>query len=220
MKTASRTFKSQVEEHFLRSHLSKEQRVYCWLSASVALMADGPMRFFVELALENSISILCIKEVILQNYLFCGFPNAIEGLIILKEIADASSLHDANYHERRDEQAMIKDGEKLCAVIYGKNFFKLMDNMKSMSLDLHHWMIREGYGKVLSRPVLDPLERELCTIASLAVLSRERQLISHAKGALHVGADKEQLFEVIHSVGLLVGKKVGTRARTLLHKIL
>lgn len=66
-------------------------------------------------------------------------------------------------------------------------------------------MIVEGYGKVLSRPQLGTVERELCTVAALTVMSKERQLLSHIKGSLNIGASKDEVREVILQTSLFAG---------------
>jgi alkylhydroperoxidase/carboxymuconolactone decarboxylase family protein YurZ len=54
-------------------------------------------------------------------------------------------------------------------------------------------MIEEGYGRVLSRPGLGALERELVAVAVLAACGWERQLVSHLLGAARVGAPRERV---------------------------
>ncbi len=54
--------------------------------------------------------------------------------------------------------------------------------------ELADWILEEGYGRVLSRPVLSIRERELIVVAVLAALRLPLQLESHVRGALRVGA--------------------------------
>ncbi len=49
-------------------------------------------------------------------------------------------------------------------------------------------MVVEGYGKVLGRPGLSLMMRELCIVAILAVTGASKQLYAHLRGALNVGA--------------------------------
>ena len=49
-------------------------------------------------------------------------------------------------------------------------------------------MLVEGYGKVLGRPGLALVMRELCIVATLAVTGASKQLHSHLRGALNIGA--------------------------------
>jgi 4-carboxymuconolactone decarboxylase len=66
------------------------------------------------------------------------------------------------------------------------------------------WMIAEGYGRTLSRPGLDLMRRELCTVAQTAILETERQLHSHLRGALNAGADPMQVDAVLSVVNPMI----------------
>ena len=55
----------------------------------------------------------------------------------------------------------------------------------------------EGYGKVLSRPGLDIVDREMVIVACLAMENRVSQLHSHLRGALNVGAPMQLVRDVV-----------------------
>ncbi len=196
-------FRSQVTGFMSRPGVDRYLRIYGWLSGSVALCDNTRTHYFIECALSDHIPVIKVKEIILQNYLFCGFPNTIEALIILNRVLHDRKIKDDNFYDRRSTQQIRQDGLDLCAIIYGKNYAKLIQNMDHLSSDLSQWMIMEGYGKVLSRPILNPRERELAVIAALAVLRRERQLISHIRGALHAGSTKNEIIEVCSGLSLI-----------------
>jgi len=59
--------------------------------------------------------------------------------------------------------------------------------------ELAEWILEDGYGKVLSRPVLSIRERELIVVAVLSALRLPLQLESHVRGALRVGATKGEV---------------------------
>src|SRR5690606_22884508 len=69
---------------------------------------------------------------------------------------------------------------------------------------LDHWMIVEGYGKVLSRPGLDLPRRELCIVAACAATAQDRQLHSHLWGALNAGASPEVIDDALAAIADLV----------------
>src|SRR2546425_9741514 len=52
-------------------------------------------------------------------------------------------------------------------------------------------------GKLYSRDVISQKQRELCAVASLTVLNREREVHAHIHAALNVGATKQEVAEVI-----------------------
>lgn len=212
----NQTFRNDVETLLQRTALTRPQRVLTILSAANALLLDHETDECVALGISESVPVLQLKEVILQNYLFCGFPNAIEGLLILQKQARLHGLANEDYQDHRSDSTIRLDGERLCREVYRKNFDQLMANMQSLSTDLHQWMLREGYGKVLSRPVLPGIERELCIVSTLAALGRVRQLISHLKGAFHLGASIEAIQETIFSLRLFMPLERVDRAMNLL----
>lgn len=220
MKPEDPSFQSFISDLLTKSDLSRSKRIFAWLSASVALYDHRMTRFFIELAFENQQPVLKVKEVILQSHLFCGFPNAIEGLIVLNRVLHDRGLSDDNFVESRDEKEVIQDGLDLCQRIYGKNYDKLIKNMEHISSDISKWMVADGYGKVLSRPILTPAERELSVIAALAVLERERQLVSHIRGAVHVGASYDEIFQVISGLTILIPEECVQSAFDILKKAL
>ena len=79
-------------------------------------------------------------------------------------------------------------------------------------------MIIEGYGKVLSRPGLGIVERELANVAFLMGEDYEQQLHSHMRGALNVGATEELLKTVVHDIGEAAGNGYRT-AQAILTKL-
>lgn len=205
-----------MEESLSYPGLTIEERFLIWIASASAAVHLPLLEAALRLALTRGVRVLEAKEAILQNYLFCGFPVAIEGLIVLSDVRRALSLEDMNYDEFRDDAAQMIDGTELCRRVYDGNFDRLMDNMDGLSRDLRSWMIREGYGKVLSRPVLPMVTRELCIVAALVTIGRHRQLHSHLRGAINVGASVDQLRAVVTTIRPLVPDVHAAEAEALL----
>ncbi len=179
-------------------------------------------------ALDNGITVIELREVILTSYLFDGYPTALEGFRLLARCqvsvpdsintspimqhepqADTeilgvttSSCDDLSYHS--DNVSLWRQrGEKLCGLIYGPQYLPLMDRVAQIAPELSDSMIVEGYGKVLSRGGLDTMLRELCVVTILSVKNRPRQLLSHTLGALRLGATTDDLQTVLQSISKL-----------------
>jgi 4-carboxymuconolactone decarboxylase len=136
----------------------------------------------------SDVSPVWIEELILQTYLFGGFPR---GLNAMREWRRASGRRapTADDGERLDATAeWARQGERTCRTVYGEMYDRLRVNIRELHPALDAWMIVEGYGKVLSRAGLDLKRRELCIVAACAVQGQERQLHSHLHGALNAGA--------------------------------
>ena len=80
-------------------------------------------------------------------------------------------------------------------------------------------MIVEGYGKVLSRPGLDLMRRELCVVAACAASEQDRQLLSHLHGALHAGATPRQVGAALDALDGICTADAVRRARMLWAKV-
>ena len=118
------------------------------------------------------------EEVLLQGYLFLGYPAVLRAWAMWRTIAGGSAVAVAPEESRAD---WAERGAQVCARIYGGAYERLRQNVAGLHPDLERWMVEEGYGKVLGRPGLDLKERELCIVALLAGLLqlaayREEQL--------------------------------------------
>lgn len=132
-----------------------------------------------------------VYEVFLQQYLFVGFPSALEGMKALGKVWPRDGVQVMS--ETMSYQAFTERGQSLYEEIYSKNADVVRKEMLNLSPDLAAWAVIEGYGKTLSRNGLDVKTRELCIVGILTQLGWKRQLFSHIMGALNVGATKDEV---------------------------
>ena len=129
-----------------------------------------------------------VEEVILQSYLFLGYPVALNGFAAWREFSAERPAATAD-----DPAAWEERGQDVCRAVYGGQYPRLRENIRDLHPDMERWMVKEGYGKVLGRPGLSLADRELCISALLAVLDVPTQLYSHLRGALNVGASPDEV---------------------------
>ena len=162
---------------------------------------------------------VAVEEIILQSYLFAGFPrtlNAARAWRIVSEQPSPASDDEASV----DDLALWRSrGEETCAVVYGDSYEKLRRNIRELHPALDEWMIVDGYGKVLGRPGVGLKTRELCVVAACAVSGQQRQLHSHLHGALNAGASASELAAVLDALTDLISRDDLSRYRQLLHKV-
>jgi 4-carboxymuconolactone decarboxylase len=149
-----------------------------------------------------------VEEALLQSYLFLGYPAALRGLAAWRRISELPALAEP----ARDSAAWEKRGEKICALVYAGQYERLRANIAALHPDMERWMVVEGYGKVLGRPGLDLITRELCIVALLASQDSGPQVYSHLRGALNAGADESDVDEAVRR---LLGSLPAERARVL-----
>ncbi|MCO6467174.1 MAG: RdgB/HAM1 family non-canonical purine NTP pyrophosphatase [Bradyrhizobiaceae bacterium] len=134
-----------------------------------------------------------LYEVLLQTYLFAGYPVALEALSVLHTVATAKYPHLQRRAETFDEVVFRERGLGFYRSVYGSVADKMQAALTKVTPDLADWMIVEGYGKTLSRPGVSPIKRELCVVAVLATQGHMRQLTSHIRGAALLGATRPQI---------------------------
>jgi 4-carboxymuconolactone decarboxylase len=159
-----------------------------------------------------------VEEVILQSYLFAGFPRTLNAAREWRRISGTSgpaSDPDADATRPGVADAWRARGEVTCAHVYGDMYDKLRVNITRLHPALDHWMITDGYGKVLSRQGLDIVRRELCVVAICALAEQDRQLHSHFHGALNVGATAAQVSGTLDALADLLDEDSLRRYRML-----
>ena len=181
-------------------------RILPLYSATVALADDELQQEAISLGRCKKIDRKAYYEMVLQSYLFLGFPR----MLIAAENLDRTwpgngsvpSLMPVNAAET---SAWFDRGMNLCQQVYGHNYERLKNRVEAMAPDIFRWMIFEGYGKVLSRGVVNPVIRELAIVACLIVDNRPKQLLSHMMGTINVGGTVTQLQTLIQDLGCAIG---------------
>lgn len=198
--------------------LDEQTHLLVRLSAAITAADEPTTRRVIE-EVAASANAEAVEEVILQSYLFAGFPRTLNAARMWRAasgipapVADdsASSTHSSEWE---------RDGEATCAIVYGRSYQLLRNNVRDLHPALDAWMITDGYGKVLSRPGLALRLRELCIVASCAAAGQQRQLHSHLHGALNSGASAEEVGATLDAVAELVGVVRTRRYNALLARV-
>ena len=144
-----------------------------------------------------------VEEVILQTYLFAGFPRALNGAREWRRISGRRAPINDESLQLETPQAIAR-GEATCATVYGEFYERLRVNIRGLHPALDTWMIVDGYGKVLGRPHLDLARRELCVVAACSIAGQDRQLHSHLHGAVNAGAARTTVTETLNCIADLI----------------
>src|SRR5918999_1502747 len=191
--------------------LDEATRELVRLAAVISAGTEADIRAAMVRVTNSNVPPVWIEELILQTYLFGGFPR---GLNAMREWRRASGRRapERDEGERLDgTAAWARQGEQTCRTVYGEMYDRLRVNIRELHPALDAWMIVEGYGKLLSRPGLDLKRRELCVVAACAVLEQDRQLHSHLHGALNAGATPAEVDDTLDVVSDLLEPAVRDR---------
>lgn len=198
--------------------IDEETRHLVRFAAVVTGGSEAATRAVIE-ELAGNVRPELVDEVILQSYLFAGFPRTLNAARMWRSLSGhpapasddgASSTHVAEWESR---------GEQTCAIVYGDSYEMLRRNVRELHPALDVWMITDGYGKVLSRPALDLKRRELCIVAACAAAGQQRQLHSHLHGALNSGAPAAEVRSALDALEDIVPPSELNRYRALLDRV-
>lgn len=168
----------------------------------------------------GSVDPKAVDEVIIQSYLFCGFPRTLNAARTWRAVSGERAPDADPSAELANSENWERRGEQTCEIVYGESYQLLRENIRKLHPALDSWMITDGYGKVLSRPQLDLATRELCIVAACAATGQQRQLHSHLHGALNSGVSRETLSSALDALASLVGEAELAQCQSLLSHVL
>ena len=155
---------------------------------------------------------LWIEELLLQSMLVVGYPLALVAFGVWRAVGGPAPVEGdgAESLAHADWESWTARGAAVCREVYGRAYHKLLVNLRALHPALEDLVLVDAYGKVIGRPGLDLKRRELCTVATTAVLGTAEQLHSHLRGALNTGAAGEEIEAVL---GLVDGDLDAERRR-------
>ncbi len=189
--------KIRKEHRRVHENISPAITALIRISACLAAAKYRRLETYMREALAQKVAASKIYEVLLQSYLFLGYPKALEGMKIFRQVCDHAARPSRINYSFRYWPDWKSRGTALCEKVYSDNYDKLVKRVGEISPELSEWMIVEGYGKVLSRGGLAGMVRELCTVAALLVTSDINQLHSHMRGAKNLGAGRDEILKTL-----------------------
>jgi 4-carboxymuconolactone decarboxylase len=206
-------------EHAAAALDSLDPPTIALIRLAAAIAAGGEAEVRSALASAVDVPALWVDELILQSYLFSGFPRALNAAREWRRITPVA-LPGESADDPAREGDWLARGEATCAAVYGDMYAKLRRNVHDLHPALDAIMVMDGYGKVLGRPGLDLPRRELCVVAACAATGQDRQLHSHLHGALNVGVSPAVLAAALDALAATLGPDRSRSARLLLARVL
>ena len=145
---------------------------------------------------------LWIEELLLQSMLVVGYPLALVAFGAWRGVGGPAPVEGDGAEDlaHADWESWAARGAAVCRAVYGRAYHKLLVNLRALHPALEDLVLVDAYGKVIGRPGLDLKRRELCTVATTAVLGTAEQLHSHLRGALNTGASGDEIEGVLELV--------------------
>jgi len=197
--------------------LATQVRHLVRIAGAIAGSDEGTVRAVMSEAVD--VDPVAVDEIILQSYLFAGFPRALNAARAWRSISGIAAPERDSEADASDLAEWRERGVKTCEIVYGDSYEPLRRNIRSLHPTLDEWMIVDGYGKVLSRPGVDLRTRELCIVTACAVAGQQRQLHSHLHGALNAGASVDEVRVTLDAISDLISAEDLGRYQLLLAKV-
>jgi 4-carboxymuconolactone decarboxylase len=213
--TGDGTMSSGAEAQASVSGLDAATEALCRLAATIAVGSESDMRRAMRGVVEGAVRPEWVEEVVLQSYLFAGFPRALNAAREWRRASGLPAPHEDVDASDAQVEAWRSSGERTCETVYGVFYERLRHNIRELHPALDEWMIVEGYGKVLSRPALDLARRELCIVAVCAAAEQDRQLHSHLHGARNAGASPDEIDGALATADAFLDADARKRIRLL-----
>lgn len=186
-----------------------------------AAVAGAPLALTRRVMVEavGVVGAAAVDEVLLQSYLFAGFPRALNATRVWRDVSGEHAPRDDVATNRQDQAEIRRQGEDACRTVYGHKYDALRLAVSRLHPALDAWMVEDGYGKVLSRPGLTLAQRELCIVGACAAAEQIPQLKSHLRGALNCGATRDDLTQTLSALTDIVPREALGVAREELNRI-
>src|SRR5216110_3194672 len=145
---------------------------------------------------------LLLEGLLVQSMLVVGYPLALVAFAAWRRVGGPAPIEGDGAEDlaHTDWESWAARGAAVCREVYGRAYHKLLVNLRALHPALEDLVLVDAYGKVIGRPGLDLKRRELCTVATTAVLGTAEQLHSHLRGALNTGASVEEVEAVLRLI--------------------
>ncbi len=188
---------------YTRGGLDLKSKEIAVVAALTAMGNARPqLKVHINGALNTGSSINEVKEVILQMSVYSGFPSAINGMDVLKEV-----LQEREKHGIKDEigklatettSDRLQSGEQELSKLDSLQIQRLKSAYNDFSPELVKFTLEYGYADIFSRDNLSKKHRQIATISALTALgTAQPQLKFHINAGLNIGLTENEVKEIM-----------------------
>jgi 4-carboxymuconolactone decarboxylase len=155
------------------------------------------------------------REALLMVHVFAGVPRGVEAYGALES---AGGLGQPDMDELAESAQSAARGAELFETIYAAGAADVRALLARYHPLYARFVLEHAYGRVLARPGLAADRRELLACAALAAMGQERQLASHARGAVRCGARPDEVLDAVECVADIAGEERAEAARLVVRR--
>lgn len=177
-------------------------------------------------ALEASMTINEINEVLVHAYAYCGFPRSLRAIQTFMQVVDERKANGINDTVGREVSAVTDNrnryerGRDVLAEISGVPADAPKAGYAVFAPTIERFLKEHLFADLFERDLLTYRERELATVSILAgVGGVEPMATGHISICLHLGITKEQLTALLNIVEINLGKMSSEPLRKVLEEV-
>ena len=125
-------------------HLDTDTRLLVRLSAAISGADESTTRRVID-ELAGRVGAEMVDEVILQSYLFAGFPRALNAARMWRAASGLPAPPSDDLALSRHVDDWERDGEATCAIVYGASYDMLRRNIRELHPAAERFWRSRGY---------------------------------------------------------------------------
>lgn len=215
---------SAIAQNEGNTMLNEKQQAIVTIAAFTANGDIEKLKASLNDGLDAGLTVNEAKEVLVQTYAYAGFPRSLNGLTALMQVLEARKASGKTDEVGKDaapvptDRSMLQIGTEIQTEVVGQ---PVVGPVYDFAPAIDQFLKSHLFGDIFIRDVLDYQTREVATIAILATLpGLEPQLQGHYSVGMNTGLSENQLKQIVTILNNKVGTDVGTRAQTVLNRVL
>ncbi|PKL67669.1 MAG: carboxymuconolactone decarboxylase [Methanobacteriales archaeon HGW-Methanobacteriales-1] len=191
---------------YSRPGTSLKQKEVAVVAALTAMGNAAPqLKVHINGAINVGCSIEELVEIMIQMSVYCGFPAAINGITVLKEVIKERDIK-FNPVSQNSGENRFKTGKKWLEKLEEGHIQELKEKLDPIAPDMVNYIIEHAYGSVYNRKSLEANFRQIATISALTVKGTDApQLRFHIKAGLSTDLTKDEIIETIILMSVYAG---------------
>jgi 4-carboxymuconolactone decarboxylase len=191
---------------YSREGTTLKQKEVAVVAALTALGNATPqLKVHINGAINVGCSIEELVEIMIQMSVYCGFPAAINGITVLKEVIYERNI-EFNPISQSPAENRFKVGAEWLEKLEEGHIEELKEKLDSIAPDMVNYIIGYAYGSVYNRKNLEASFRQIATISALTVKGTAApQLAFHIKAGLSAGLTKNEIIETMILMSVYAG---------------
>lgn len=196
-----------LQDVSLQVNLDLDIRMMVMLASLIAQQAVSQYEIMLHDALDSGLTPVKAKEVVYQVIPYCGLAKGAKFVDVTNEVIRERGVKlPLPVQSTTTEESRYSKGLMIQKYIFGAQIDEMQKTTPDDQKHIQRCLSENCFGDYYTRMGLDVRQRELLVFTVLSSLGGcEPQLISHIRGNINVGNDRETLISVLTQILPYIG---------------